>query len=628
MEVINSIIKVLLIGNYNSEVQFVKHSLTKIKSRKIEVIKSQTIRNSLSYLDKDKVDIVIVNYNSDNDKDLNTLKNIKTFNKNNVPALIVLEQSDPLLISLISEVEDYLIREEISVTLLEKSISYILKKQKNIQDNLELKSQLENSKQLFQSIIDKTSTLVWVTDAQGNYSFANRAWLKFLGQTSEAKLNRDWMNNIHPEELDEFQEKFKSAIIKTKGFSLDYRLKRFDHKYRWLSHCAVPNFSPEGKFEGLVCYGFDITKHKKIESQLIQRAESDRLLAEITRKIHASLDLDIILQTTVREINHFLQAEKVQINKVNAAGKLTLLFESALTEEILSCDISEAEKVSTPMFQEHIKHLSQGKTLIKEPTTIPQTLTEETKLAELNACSILLVPIFSGQDLWGSLCAKQCATSRQWKSTENQLLERVALELSVAIKQAELYQKLEQANQELEQLSLIDSLTQIANRRKFDQYLAAEWKRLAREQNPLSLIFCDLDHFKVYNDTYGHQAGDRCLQVVAQAINRVIKRPADLLTRYGGEEFAIILPNTDGEGAKYLAKQILLQVEALSIPNINSPVDLYVTLSLGVVSCIPNRNSDFDNLVAAADRGLYQAKKLGRNQFVEWEIEPEEFNFA
>lgn len=179
----------------------------------------------------------------------------------------------------------------------------------------------------------------------------------------------------------------------------------------------------------------------------------------------------------------------------------------------------------------------------------------------------------------------------------------------------------EEANKELEKLSVIDELTKVANRRKFNRYIASEWQRLAREKAPLALILCDIDYFKLYNDTYGHQAGDRCLKLVAQAISKAVKRPADLVARYGGEEFAVVLPNTSIEGAEYLAQQIRLYVEALQLPHINSSVDLYITLSLGVSGCIPKHNSVFDALIAAADSGLYQAKELGRNQVVRLNIE-------
>ena len=194
------------------------------------------------------------------------------------------------------------------------------------------------------------------------------------------------------------------------------------------------------------------------------------------------------------------------------------------------------------------------------------------------------------------------------------------MQLAIAIHQSELYQKLAQVNRELEELSTVDPLTNIANRRKFDRYLAVEWQRLAREKAPLSLIMCDIDYFKLYNDTYGHQAGDRCIKWVAQAISKTIKRPADLVTRYGGEEFAIILPNTTADGAEYLAQQIRLQIGALQIAHINSPIDLYITLSLGVAGCIPAHDSAPEALIAAADSSLYQAKELGRNRVVKFSM--------
>ena len=228
------------------------------------------------------------------------------------------------------------------------------------------------------------------------------------------------------------------------------------------------------------------------------------------------------------------------------------------------------------------------------------------------------MPIISEQQLWGVICGKKYALPQHWSLDEIKLLARVAIQLGVAIQQSELYRQLEQVNQELEELAIIDGLTKIANRRKFDEYIAAEWQRLAREKISLSLILCDIDYFKLYNDTYGHQAGDRCLQQVAQAISKAIKRSADLVARYGGEEFAVILPHTTVEGAEYLAQQIRLQVKALQLPHINSPVDIYLTLSLGVAGCIPERDSSPDALIAAADASLYQAKELGRNRVVKF----------
>lgn len=173
--------------------------------------------------------------------------------------------------------------------------------------------------------------------------------------------------------------------------------------------------------------------------------------------------------------------------------------------------------------------------------------------------------------------------------------------------------KLQQANLELQRIVNTDSLTQIANRRCFDETIQQEWQRLRRERQPLSLILCDIDYFKNYNDRYGHPAGDVCLQQVAQVISGCISRPADLVARYGGEEFAIILPNTDQEGAETIMMTIQATLEALQIPHATSTVAEYVTLSLGLACALPTLESSYHQLIAAADIALYQAKQQGRN---------------
>jgi diguanylate cyclase (GGDEF)-like protein len=174
---------------------------------------------------------------------------------------------------------------------------------------------------------------------------------------------------------------------------------------------------------------------------------------------------------------------------------------------------------------------------------------------------------------------------------------------------------LQEANQELHRLANLDGLTEVANRRRFDDYLDQEWRRSKREQNPLALILCDIDYFKNYNDYYGHQAGDVCLKRVAQALHDCIKRPADLVSRYGGEEFAIILPNTSPEGAVYIAQLIQTTIQHLSIPHHHSQISSCITLSLGISSQVPNRDHDAHNLVAKTDKALYVAKGNGRNTF-------------
>lgn len=184
------------------------------------------------------------------------------------------------------------------------------------------------------------------------------------------------------------------------------------------------------------------------------------------------------------------------------------------------------------------------------------------------------------------------------------------------LRESQLSQQLEQANQELQRLAFLDSLTQLANRRRFDAYLSQEWKRMARDKTPLTLIMCDIDFFKAYNDTYGHQAGDHCLQQVARAISLAAKRPADLVARYGGEEFVVVLPNTKSEGALQVAKEIRANIRALEIIHPNSQASQYLTLSFGVACTIPSHESSPEILIAAADRALYQAKSESHDRVV------------
>ncbi|PZV06974.1 MAG: diguanylate cyclase response regulator [Leptolyngbya sp.] len=183
------------------------------------------------------------------------------------------------------------------------------------------------------------------------------------------------------------------------------------------------------------------------------------------------------------------------------------------------------------------------------------------------------------------------------------------------IAQHRLELELREANHQLRQLTLMDGLTQIANRRYFDECLRQEWGRSLREQTPLSLIICDIDYFKLYNDHYGHPAGDRCLQQVAQALTQSIHRPSDFVSRYGGEEFAVILPNTPLPGAIEVGNRLVRQTQTLAIPHVHSPIADVVTLSCGGASLTPLASYLPSDLVSTADQALYQAKNDGRNQF-------------
>ncbi len=168
--------------------------------------------------------------------------------------------------------------------------------------------------------------------------------------------------------------------------------------------------------------------------------------------------------------------------------------------------------------------------------------------------------------------------------------------------------------EELRVLSELDGLTGIANRRIFDDTLEREWLRAKRGQTPLALIMIDVDHFKNYNDSYGHQAGDECLKMVSKEIQRLAKRSNDLAARYGGEEFAVILHDTGINAAHNLAQRLCREVEKLKIPHATSPVAPQVTISAGAASLTPQEGDQLQSLIEAADHSLYEAKRAGRNR--------------
>ncbi len=183
-----------------------------------------------------------------------------------------------------------------------------------------------------------------------------------------------------------------------------------------------------------------------------------------------------------------------------------------------------------------------------------------------------------------------------------------------AIERSQLLDRLEEANRELGRLAGIDQLTQLANRRIFDQVLAREWRRGGRNGLSLTLLICDLDHFKRYNDALGHLAGDDCLQRVAAALGSMLRRPADLVARFGGEEFAMVLPETDIEGARRIASQVVEVVRALRIDHPDAPTGK-VTVSVGTGTTVPNPRWAPTRLFTAADEALYEAKHAGRDCF-------------
>ena len=349
------------------------------------------------------------------------------------------------------------------------------------------------------------------------------------------------------------------------------------------------------------------------------QSESERIVADVTQRIRQSLELDEILQTTATEVQQLFEVDRVLIYQFEPDWSGLVAVES-LAEGCIS--ILGFHVMDTCFQSTRAAYYQQGNTrAIEDIETAGLSPCHIDLLRSLQIRANLVVPILQQERLWGLLIAHQCCQPRQWQQSEINLFNQLAGQAAIAIQQSELYHQLQQANQELQRLACSDGLTQVANRRCFDDTLNTQWQWLAREQSSLSLILCDVDYFKFYNDTHGHLAGDDALRQVAKAISQTVKHPADLVARYGGEEFAVILPNTDIEGAIAVARDIQINVSALQMPHPHSQVSEFITLSLGVATITPHSQLSPAILIAAADQGLYQAKAQGRNCVVQMDCE-------
>ena len=357
---------------------------------------------------------------------------------------------------------------------------------------------------------------------------------------------------------------------------------------------------------------------KQVERHVQHQSESERIVAAVTQRIRQSLELDEILQTTAAEVRQMFEVDRVVIYQFEPDWSGLVAVES-LAEGCMSI---QGYIMDTCFQPTRAAYFQQGNTRAIEDIETPGLSPCHVDfLRSLQIRAYLIVPILQQERLWGLLIAHQCRHTRQWQQSEINLFNQLAGQTAIAIQQSELYHQLQQANHELQRLASSDGLTQVANRRCFDDTFNAQWQRLAREQASLSLILCDVDYFKLYNDTHGHLAGDDALRQVAKAISQTVKHPADLVARYGGEEFAVILPNTGIESAIAVARDIQNKINALKKPHPHSQVSQFITLSLGVATITPHSQLSPATLIAAADQGLYQAKAQGRNCVVQMDCE-------
>ncbi len=367
----------------------------------------------------------------------------------------------------------------------------------------------------------------------------------------------------------------------------------------------------KGKFDGeLLSRSINYAiERQRIKAELQQQIERERLLGRMSERIRNSLELSQILETTVKEVRQFLNTDRVIIYRCRNGKSGQIVAESLKDGSVLQpADTNAAmaamavQSIVPPEIYVNASELN--------------TFDRGNVRLESLIRAVLTVPIWQSQQpsgeppyLWGQLIAHDFSGKRQWQQWEIEFLTQLANQVAIAIKQSELVEA-------LERLAALDGLTGVANRRQFDRVIAQEWQRLAREKQPISLILCDIDFFKQYNDFYLHLAGDDCLKQVARALEKTSRRASDLVARYGGEEFAILLPNTDRKGAYEVAQNIKQQLAALKMSHARSAVNEFVTLSMGIETTIPTLDAAPSSLIDRADRALMAAKAQGRDRIV------------
>ena len=348
-----------------------------------------------------------------------------------------------------------------------------------------------------------------------------------------------------------------------------------------------------------------VASENQIKIQLRLYQERDRVLGLITQQIHQSLDLMGIFQTTASEVRKSFKCERLLFYQYQLHGPGKILVETVTKQSDYLTDKNEyLDYINSYLDKYFDRQIYALENIYLEQLTS----NEIAQLEKFKIKAQLIIPLMLSGSLWGLIIIDRLDRTRKWLPEEIDFLQQLSQQLAIAIQQSELNQHLEEVNR-----TNIDRLTGIANRHYLERYLKVELRRMARQKQPISLILVDLESFQDYNDCYGYLAGNFCLQTVANTLIEVIKRPADLVARYSVTEFAVVLPNTQLDGALYVANIISDRFKQNRIPQAQSSLNPTLSLSIGVVNKIPQRDLSSEQFITMAIHALNQAKQEGRN---------------
>lgn len=473
----------------------------------------------------------------------------------------------------------------------------------------------DQTKQSLLTTLKNIGEATIATDANGYITFLNPVaesligWQKYevLGKLASRILSlRDARNGRIIESPVE-QAIQKGTKITSENFGL---LRVKNGQDISVNLTATPIRNQEGKIIGTV-----IVCENSPNRQLIEAGKN--LVETLARGIQQSFSLDDILNFAVTEIRQLFENNRVIIYRFNPDGSGSVIEES-LTK---NCQPMLGWQEYKPWIADPhaIEQYKLGQIQIIEDLYTRGLKSEHLQFIQFfDIRSQVVIPLFNREKLWGLLICYGSPVYWQWQEWQIEIVKSLATQINIAIQQTEISEELKLTNQKLQEMSGIDSLTGLLDRASFDERFAREWKRLSKQEIPLAIILCDIDCFKEFKDAYGNEFGNDCLRKVAMGISQSIARGTDLVARYAGEEFIVMLPHTNAEAAVWIAQKMRGTVKRLKIAHATSPVNRYITLSFGVASAIPTLYSSPRMLVASADQALYQAKSQGCDRVVLW----------
>ena len=465
---------------------------------------------------------------------------------------------------------------------------------RDITELKQTETQLRESQRFIERIAEATPTLLYIYDQiEQRNIYANRSVAELLGYSREEiqTMGTDLFATIcHPDDLAMIYEASQKicTVDDDQVIETEYRVQDAQGEWHWLaSRDLVFSRTEDGQVWQTLGTSQDITDRVESENRLIQLA---RNIPGVIYQFRMRVDGTSHFPYASEGIRDVYGVTPLEVRE-DASAVFAVLHPDDL--ERISQSIQDSAVNLSPWHCEYRVRFADGRIIWLIGHATPQREAD-------------------GSTIWHGYIT-DISDRKQAEFLLISEKER-AEEAELQLQKTQI--NLERINQRLLKLIDTDPLTRIANRRCFNIRIRQEWKRLYREQKSLSLILFDVDYFKYYNDYYGHPQGDRCLIQIAQTAKQAVGRSADLVARIGGEEFAVILPNTDLKGAKIVAEKIRLAIQSLAIPHQDSQIDDKVTISLGIMSLMPTTGQSLTTLINQADQALLEAKRRGKNQSV------------